>query len=206
MIQQLLNSFMSQRWEELLLLHWPVDFNKLIDSIPSDIELDLFEGRAWISVVGFKLTQLRISPFRWVPWPAFWEINLRTYVKDRNGKKGVWFYSLDSSDLLAVTGARLLYGLRLFSRRCKMVKILPILHSTSFFWSDIASGHRENYLIIPLQPKLIINPTMRLLPRMHTMRANYLSPKDWKNPKALRSEGTIVKDSMLRHPLRLGHF
>jgi uncharacterized protein YqjF (DUF2071 family) len=111
MIQQLLNSFMSQRWEELLLLHWPVDFNKLIDSIPSDIELDLFEGRAWISVVGFKLTQLRISPFRWVPWPAFWEINLRTYVKDRNGKKGVWFYSLDSSDLLAVTGARLLYGL-----------------------------------------------------------------------------------------------
>ena len=111
MIRRVLESFMSQRWEELLLLHWPVEHNKLINLVPSDLELDLFEGRAWISVVGFKLTQLRISPVRWIPWSDFWEINLRTYVRDRNGKKGIWFYSLDSSDLLAVTGARLLYGL-----------------------------------------------------------------------------------------------
>ena len=41
----------------------------------------------------------------------FWEINLRTYVKDKNGRKGIWFYSLDSSDLFAVIGARILYGL-----------------------------------------------------------------------------------------------
>jgi uncharacterized protein YqjF (DUF2071 family) len=42
---------------------------------------------------------------------TYYEINLRTYVKDRNGKSGVWFYSLDSSDLTATLSARMLYGL-----------------------------------------------------------------------------------------------
>lgn len=108
---RLLDSFMSQRWEDLLLLHWPVPPTVLQPTLPHDLEVDLFEGSAWISVVGFKLTQLRISPVRWIRWPEFWEINLRTYTRNHQGKKGVWFYSLDSSDLLAVMGARILYGL-----------------------------------------------------------------------------------------------
>ena len=58
-----------------------------------------------------RLSGLKIAPFRWIQWPGFWEINLRTYVKDKNGRKGIWFYSLDSSDLFAVIGARILYGL-----------------------------------------------------------------------------------------------
>lgn len=106
-----LDSFMSQRWEDLLLLHWPIPPTVLQPTLPHDLEVDLFEGSAWISVVGFKLTQLRISPFRWIRWPEFWEINLRTYIRNQQGKKGVWFYSLDSSDLPAVMGARTLYGL-----------------------------------------------------------------------------------------------
>ena len=108
---QFLNSFMSQRWEDLLLLHWPIDESIVRDTLPDDLEVDLFEGKAWLSVVSFKLTGLRISPFRWMPWPAFWEINLRSYVKDKKGNRGIWFYSLDSSDAFAVSGARMLYGL-----------------------------------------------------------------------------------------------
>ena len=108
---QFLQSFMRQRWEDLLLLHWPVREEIVRDTLPDDLRVDLFQGQAWLSVVGFKLSELRISPFRWIPWPAFWEINLRTYVKDRHGNKGIWFYSLDSSDLFAVAGARMLYGL-----------------------------------------------------------------------------------------------
>ena len=108
---QFLHSFMSQRWEDLLLLHWPIDQEIVRDTLPDDLDVDLFNGQAWLSVVGFKLSGLRISPIRWVHWPAFWEINLRTYVRDRYGKKGIWFYSLDSSDPLAVSGARMLYGL-----------------------------------------------------------------------------------------------
>ena len=93
------------------MLHWPVQIGHIRKSLPDDLEVDLYDGKAWLSVVGFKLTNLRISPIRWIPWPDFWEINLRTYVKDRSGNKGIWFYSLDSSDPFAVCGARLLYGL-----------------------------------------------------------------------------------------------
>ena len=63
-------------------------------------------------MVAFRLTNLRIQPFTFLPWQDFWEINLRTYVLDKAGNRGVWFYSLDSSDLFGVFGARLLYGLR----------------------------------------------------------------------------------------------
>ncbi len=108
---QFLHSFMSQRWEDLLLLHWPIDEGSIKCTLPDDLNVDLFNGQAWLSVVGFKLSGLRISPIRWMPWPAFWEINLRTYVRDRKGNRGIWFYSLDSSDRFAVAGARMLYGL-----------------------------------------------------------------------------------------------
>lgn len=106
-----LRRFMTQRWENLVLLHWPVPRDSLQATLPDDLEIDLFEGEAWASVVGFKLTNLRIQPFSWIPWNDFWEVNLRTYVRDRDGRKGVWFHSLDSSDPLAVVGARTLYGL-----------------------------------------------------------------------------------------------
>jgi uncharacterized protein YqjF (DUF2071 family) len=111
MIRSFLDTFMSQFWGDLLLLHWPVPSEILRSSIPDDVELDTFEGQAWVSVVGFHLSGLRIRPFRWLPWGDFNEVNLRTYVRDSSGKRGVWFYSLDSTDLFAVAGAKMLYGL-----------------------------------------------------------------------------------------------
>ena len=63
---QFLHSFMSQRWEDLLLLHWPIDRRDCKGTLPDDLDVDLFEGQAWLSVVGFKLSGLRISPIRWV--------------------------------------------------------------------------------------------------------------------------------------------
>ena len=111
MIQTFLDKFMEQHWSDLLLLHWPVPPEILRPTIPDDLELDLFEGQAWASVVGFHLSGLRMRPVRWIPWGDFDEVNLRTYVKTADGKRGVWFHSLDSTDIFAVLGARILYGL-----------------------------------------------------------------------------------------------
>ena len=111
MIQTFLDKFMEQHWSDLLLLHWPVPQEVLRPTIPDDLELDLFEGQAWASVVGFHLSGLRMRPVRWLPWGDFDEVNLRTYVKTADGKRGVWFHSLDSTDIFAVLGARILYGL-----------------------------------------------------------------------------------------------
>ena len=102
---------MFQKWENLLLLHWRIPKNLLDSTIPKELSVDLHDGDAWISVVGFRLTNLKIKPMVQIPWKDFNELNLRTYVRDQSGRKGVWFYSLDSTDLLAVLGARTLYGL-----------------------------------------------------------------------------------------------
>ena len=111
---------MAQNWEDLLLIHWPLSPEELSPTIPDDLTLDLFDGQAWASVVGFRLTNLRISGLRAIPWNDFLEVNLRTYVRDRHGRRGVWFHSLDSSDFPAVLGARTLYGLRYFHSRISM--------------------------------------------------------------------------------------
>ena len=103
---------MSQRWEDLVMAHYQADPEVIQSSLPDDLFVDTHEGRAWVSVVAFRLTNLSIRPLTFLRWNDFWEINLRTYVCDHEGNKGVWFYSLDSSDLLGVLGARLLYGLR----------------------------------------------------------------------------------------------
>ncbi len=111
MMRSFLDDFMGQQWGDLLLLHWPVSIDVIKPTIPESLELDLFEGEAWASVVGFHLSNLRIKPIRWFPWGKFHEVNLRTYVRDKHGRSGVWFHSLDSTDLFAVLGARVLYGL-----------------------------------------------------------------------------------------------
>lgn len=128
---------MTQNWEDLLLLHWPLPPEELSPTIPDDLSLDLFEGQAWASVVGFRLTNLRLSGLRAIPWSDFLEVNLRTYVRDREGRRGVWFHSLDSSDLPAVLGARILYGLRYFHSRITMQKTAGTLSFESgrrSFW------------------------------------------------------------------------
>ena len=113
---------MAQNWEDLLLLHWPVPQDELSPTIPADLSLDLFDGQAWASVVGFRLTNLRPSGLQVLSWSDFLEVNLRTYIRDREGRRGVWFHSLDSSDLPAVLGARALYGLSYFHSAIEMEK------------------------------------------------------------------------------------
>ena len=111
MIKSFLNRFMSQNWEDLVMLHYRVNPAIIQGRLPDDLEVDTYEDEAWISVVAFRLSNLRIRPISWLKWSDFWELNLRTYIRDKKGRKGVWFFSLDSTDPIGVIGARMLYGL-----------------------------------------------------------------------------------------------
>ena len=123
--------FLSQRWDDLLFLHWPISESALRLTLPNDLKVDLFDDRAWISVVAFKLTNLKIFPFRQLAWNDFLEVNLRTYVIGPDGQRGVWFYSLDSSDLLATWGARLLFGLPYHKSNISMCR-----ETTGYVWES----------------------------------------------------------------------
>ena len=102
---------MRMNWRDLLFLHWPVSANALRALIPPQLELDLFEGR-------------RTSVWFRSPWPAsgrwrapvwglssFHETNVRTYVRLGGRDPGVWFFSLDAANGVAVELARSLFHL-----------------------------------------------------------------------------------------------
>jgi uncharacterized protein len=102
---------LRQSWCDLLFAHWPVDAAVLRPHVPEGLTLDLFEGRAWLTVAPFLLANLRWRALPPVPTAStFPELNVRTYVH-AGGRGGVWFFSLDAASAVAVAAARL--GLRL---------------------------------------------------------------------------------------------
>ncbi len=106
---------MTQSWHDLLFAHWPVDARALRERMPPGLELDLYEGQAWVGVVPFDMTN--VAP-RFVPAvpgiSAFPELNVRTYVT-LGGKPGVYFFSLDAESAVAVALARTLLKLPYFT-------------------------------------------------------------------------------------------
>lgn len=106
---------MEQVWEDLLFLHWPIEESLIRPLIPEELEIDTFEGKAWIGITPFRLTGLRLISLPPIPgFSEFHEINVRTYVHHA-GKPGIWFFSLDASKVLPVIGARVFFGLPYFS-------------------------------------------------------------------------------------------
>ena len=100
---------MRQTWNDLLFAHWPVDAAALRELVPAGFELDPFDGQVWVGVVPFHMTNVAPRFVPALPWvSAFPELNVRTYVRVK-GKPGVYFFSLDAADRLAVWGARTFY-------------------------------------------------------------------------------------------------
>lgn len=106
---------MRQTWNDLLFAHWPVDKVALRQLVPARFEIDLFEEEAWLGVVPFRMTDVAprlVPPLPWVS--AFPELNVRTYVS-LDGKPGVYFFSLDAGNPVAVGAARTLLNLPYYS-------------------------------------------------------------------------------------------
>lgn len=110
---------MKQVWHDLLFMHWPVAVEQLRPLIPAELEIESCESSAWVGVVPFHMSGIRA---RWLPaipgTSAFPELNVRTYVR-AGDKPGVWFFSLDAANSLAVAAARRFYHLPYFRARIK---------------------------------------------------------------------------------------
>lgn len=108
---------MAQNWHDLLFAHWEVPVEKMRELVPRGLEIDTFEGRAWIGVVPFRMAGVRFRGTPALPGlSAFPELNVRTYVK-AEGKPGVWFFSLDAANWIAVEVARAWFHLPYFFAR-----------------------------------------------------------------------------------------
>jgi uncharacterized protein YqjF (DUF2071 family) len=105
---------MRMRWLDLAFIHWRVSIHALRKWVPENLEIQTFDGTAWIGVIPFRME--RVRPHCLPPIPgasAFPELNVRTYVTTA-GKPGVWFFSLDAASKLAVKAARKTYHLPYF--------------------------------------------------------------------------------------------
>ena len=111
---------MHQRWQDLLFLHWSYDPSAIQSTLPEGLTIDTFDGKAWVGIVPFFMRDVR--PSFCPPLPGisyFLEMNVRTYVYDQRGVPGVWFYSLDANQRLAVLAARRLFHLPYFESKMK---------------------------------------------------------------------------------------
>jgi uncharacterized protein len=105
---------MKQGWHDLLFAHWAVPVDLLGPLIPRALEIDTFGGQAWVGVVPFRMSGVRMRGAPAIPGLSrFPELNVRTYVV-RDGKPGVWFFSLDAANAVAVWGARTFFHLPYF--------------------------------------------------------------------------------------------
>lgn len=105
---------MAQRWGLLTFMHWSFDPGDVQRLLPDWLTVETFEDRAWVGLVPFFM-RAGTSGGRTLPWVSnFCETNVRTYVRDPEGRTGVWFFSLEAARFGAVAVARTTYGLPYF--------------------------------------------------------------------------------------------
>ncbi|HEX5474993.1 MAG TPA: DUF2071 domain-containing protein [Vicinamibacterales bacterium] len=112
---------MTQTWHDLLFAHWPVDPLVLRALVPPSLDLDVYDGRAWVGIVPFRMSHVVPRGVPSLPWvSAFPEMNVRTYVSV-GGKPGVYFFSLDATNALAVWTARTIFHLPYYRASMEIV-------------------------------------------------------------------------------------
>ena len=109
---------MHQRWEDLLFLHWEVAADAIARLLPAGLEVDEFEGRAFVGLVPFAMAGVRPAGLPSVRWLSdFCETNVRTYVRTPSGDPGVWFFSLDAANPVAAFLGRAWFRLPYYHAR-----------------------------------------------------------------------------------------
>lgn len=114
---------MAQEWCDLLFAHWPLPVETIRVLVPPQLSLDIWEGQAWIGVVPFRMQGVRPRFVAAMPWlSAFPELNVRTYVTVRDRgieKRGVYFFSLEAANPVAVAIARRFFQLPYFNAQMR---------------------------------------------------------------------------------------
>jgi uncharacterized protein YqjF (DUF2071 family) len=113
---------LEQAWHDLLFAHYAYPVETIRAAVPPQLPIDTFDGQAWVGVVPFSLKGLRA---RWLPripsLSDFPELNVRTYVTI-DDKPGVYFFSLDAANKLAVLAARAAFHLNYYLALMSAVK------------------------------------------------------------------------------------
>lgn len=149
---------MRQRWHDLLFAHWRVPPDAVRPLLPPALELDMYDGDAWIGVIPFHMTGVRLRGLPPLPTThAFAELNVRTYVTHQ-GRPGVWFFSLDAASMGAVVGARIGARLPYFRATMAIARESSSVHYRSRRWAlagrpaAFTARYRSRPEAVPVRP------------------------------------------------------
>ncbi len=102
---------MRQQWLDLAYVHWRYDPAVVQALLPPGLQVDTFDGSAWVGLIPFSMRRIGLGRGPSVPYlGSFSEVNVRTYVQ-AGGVPGVWFFSLDVDRMIPAAVARLTYRL-----------------------------------------------------------------------------------------------
>lgn len=132
-------------WNEVVFLHYKISKDKLQEFMPKEVNIDLFEGEAWVSLVAFKMEKIRPKGLFSFPLISnFPELNLRTYVEYK-GKQGVYFLSIEAgkriSSFIAATISGLPYQ---FANQIKSANAFKSSKKENSFEFEYQTGERLN--------------------------------------------------------------
>jgi uncharacterized protein YqjF (DUF2071 family) len=108
------STFLTAEWRKLIMAQYAIDPALLSPYLPAGLELDLYQGQCFVSLVGFLFTHVRLKRIAIPFHTRFEEVNLRFYVKrtlpDGTPRRGVVFISEIVPKLAITLAARALYG------------------------------------------------------------------------------------------------
>lgn len=110
---------LAMGWRYLLFENWRVDPTLIDAHLPESLEVDTYDGNAWLSIVPFVNVALRPNGFPSWAGASLPELNVRTYVRYEN-IPGVYFFSLDAQGIISVLGARILHRLPYYYARISL--------------------------------------------------------------------------------------
>ncbi|MFP4150028.1 MAG: YqjF family protein [Nitriliruptoraceae bacterium] len=121
---------LRMRWEALTYLHWALPPDAVARRLPRGLEPDLHDGRAYVGLVPFRMAGIRLGSVGErvvpgglpLPFGAFPETNVRTYVVGPDGGRGVYFHSLDITRWAPTVVARLGYRLPYAAARMRLAR------------------------------------------------------------------------------------
>jgi len=134
--------FLTAKWRDLLMLNYLVDPASLQEFVPSGTCLDSFQGRTYLSLVGFRFCNTKLRGRIPIPFHSeFEEINLRFYVRREIGKevrRGVVFIAEIVPKLAVAKTARWVYGEKYVCRRMRH-KVRGDEESVEYAWQGKAA-------------------------------------------------------------------
>lgn len=150
----------SQRWSNLVFIHWRVDAADVAPLLPEGLRPDEFDGSSWVGLIPFVLDRATVFGSPPIPYFGnFVEVNVRLYAVDVHGRRGVVFVSLEASRLAAVLAARMLFRLPYMWSRTRLAyqehPISPELHSPVLSYTSMRHGAAQAHTTIIARPTLV---------------------------------------------------